>query len=349
MRRLLAVPAAAAALWLAVTTASAPTPTRLAVLTFLALALLVILLGWPGRGAPTDRRDRVLAAYAAGPANGGARPASVHPSPLGTARAGALAATARLLGGRGRNTELALRLNRAGLTLLPHEWVALRLGAMAVGGVVLALLLPVHRLGLPLGAALAWFGAQAWLRWRQSQRCRAFADQLPDILQVVAGGLRSGFALAQALATAQQNALEPMASELGRALAGARVGADLTDELDAIAVRMRSEEWRLAVMAMRIQHSVGGSLAEVLTRTAATLRERAALFRQVRALSAEGRLSAYVLMLLPIVLGGFMAAFRRTYVEVLWTTRPGLVLVAGGAVGMVVGAFWMFRIATVDV
>jgi tight adherence protein B len=140
-----------------------------------------------------------------------------------------------------------------------------------------------------------------------------------------------------------------MATELGRALAAARIGIVLEDELDQIARRMRSEEWRLAVMAIRIQRSVGGSLAEVLATTARTLRERTAVTRQVRALSSEGRLSAYVLLGLPVFVGLFLFAFRREYVEPLWTTPAGLGMLVFAAIGMVVGTWWMFKVAKVEV
>ena len=123
----------------------------------------------------------------------------------------------------------------------------------------------------------------------------------------------------------------------------------LEDELDQIARRMRSEEWRLAVMAIRIQRSVGGSLAEVLATTAKTLRERSAVTRQVRALSAEGRLSAYILLGLPVFVGLFLVGFRRTYVEPLWTTTPGLAMLVVAAIGMVVGTWWMLKVAKVEV
>jgi tight adherence protein B len=188
-----------------------------------------------------------------------------------------------------------------------------------------------------------------WLRVKQSRRCRGFAEQLPDTLQVVASSLRSGFSLPQALAAAQEGGAQPMASELGRALAAARIGIALEDELEQVAHRMRSEDWRLVVMAIRIQRSVGGSLAEVLDTTSKTLRERAAVMRQVRALSAEGRLSAYVLLALPIGVGLFLLAVRRSYVEVLWTTTPGVVMLGLAAIGMAIGTWWMFKVAKVEV
>jgi tight adherence protein B len=255
----------------------------------------------------------------------------------------------RVVAAGGQQGAIALRLDRAGVSLLPHEWLVLRISVMVIAGAAVFLAVHPRWLGLLIGAALGWLGSGIWLRVRQARRCRAFAEQLPDTLQVAASSLRSGFSLSQALAAAQENGVQPMASELGRALAAARIGVVLEDELDQIALRMRSEDWRLAVMAIRIHRTVGGNLSEVLSTTARTLRERAGMARQVHALSAEGRLSAYILLGLPVAVGLFLIGFRRDYVEPLWTTPVGLLMLALAAIGMVVGSRWMFAVAKVEV
>jgi tight adherence protein B len=315
---------------------------------FAVLALVAAALFWPGdpEEAERRRRQRALQAY------GTVQTADQHadgPSAVSSAAAGLLHVSERVVAAGNQQGAIALRLDRAGLTLLPHEWLALRASIVVVAGAAGLLLIQVRWLGLLLGAVLGWLATEVWFRVKQSRRCRAFADQLPDTLQVVASSLRSGFSLPQALAAAQESGAQPMAAELGRALAAARIGIVLEDELDQIAHRMRSEDWRLAVMAIRIQRTVGGNLSEVLSTTAKTLRERAAVSRQVRALSAEGRLSAYVLLGLPVGVGLFLIAFRRSYVEPLWTTTPGVVMLVLAAVGMVVGSWWMFKVAKVEV
>lgn len=314
---------------------------------FVALALAATALFWPSNPEQAERRrQRALQAY--GPVPAAAEPYA-GPWAVSSAAAGVLQVSERMIAAGNRQSAIALRLDRAGLTLLPHEWLVLRASILVVTGAAGLVLVQTRWLGLLLGVALGWLGTEIWLRVKQSRRCRAFAEQLPDTLQVVASSLRSGFSLPQALAAAQEGGAQPMASELGRALAAARIGIALEDELDQVARRMRNEEWRLVVMALRIQRSVGGSLAEVLSTTAKTLRERSAVNRQVQALSAEGRLSAYVLLALPIAVGMFLVAFRRPYVEPLWTTTPGLVMLAVAALGMVVGTWWMFKVAKVEV
>jgi Flp pilus assembly protein TadB/Mg-chelatase subunit ChlD len=324
------------------------TPTVLAGALFAVLALTAAALFWPRDPEEVERqhRQRALRAYGSSPMT---NEPDAGPSAVSSAAAGVLQVSERMVAAGNRQGAITLRLDRAGLTLLPHEWLVLRTSIVVVAGAAGLLLTQVRWLGLLLGALLGWVATEVWFRVKQSRRCQAFAEQLPDTLQVVSSSLRSGFSLPQALAAAQESGAQPMAAELGRALAAARIGIALEDELDQMARRMRSEDWRMAVMAIRIQRSVGGSLAEVLATTAKTLRERSGVTRQVRALSAEGRLSAYILLGLPVVVGLFLVAFRRPYVEPLWTTSAGLVMVAVAAVGMVVGTWWMFKVAKVEV
>jgi tight adherence protein B len=274
---------------------------------------------------------------------------SGFPQDAPEASEGLLGLSQRYVASRGREAKIALALDRAGLAMKPSEWVALRFCAGVVGAAVFAVLTHNVLVSVVLGGLVAWAATNWWLHRRQDKRAAQFADQLPDTLQIVASSLRSGFSLNQSLAAAHERGLEPMASELGRAMAAARIGANLEDELDAIAVRMRSEDWRWAVMAIRIQRNVGGNLAEVLLTTAQTLRERASMKRHVQALSAEGRLSAYILIALPIGVGGFMVLVRREYIEPLWTTTPGIVMLAAALGGIVMGWFWMRKVIEVEI
>lgn len=329
------------------------------------LAVIVVLL-WPRPQTPEQRRRKALKAYTvqgvgdpvfAAPskhgAPGGGGPAAAAggaaPPAVSSAAAGVVQVSERLIAARGQESAIAMRLDRAAISLRPPEWITLRACLAAVVALLLAVASGHHIIGLLLGATIGWLATGVFLRVRQARRIRAFADQMPDTLQLVASSLRSGFSLPQALAAAHEHGVEPMASELGRALIATRIGAVLEDELEQIAVRMKNEDWRWAVMAIRIQRSVGGNLAEVFQTTARTLRERAGLTRQVRALSAEGRLSAYILIALPFLVALPLIAFRRTYLTPLWTTVPGAIMLLIGALGMVIGWVWMSKIVKVEV
>lgn len=316
----------------------------LAVVFFLALAAALAVALWPVDETDARRRERALRPYGLLPEGTPAQ----EPGMSGAAE-GVLQASERFVARHGLAASIGLRLDRASVALQPHEWLVLRVCGAIAAAAAGALLLRHLVFGLLVGGLLGWVAPGLWLRVREARRVRAFSDTLPDTLHVVASALRSGFSLPQALAAAHENATQPMASELGRSLAAARIGAPLEDELEHIASRMRSEDWRWAVMAIRIQRSVGGNLAEVLMTTARTLRERAAVVRQVRALSAEGRLSAYVLISLPLVLAAVLLLLRREYLEPLWTTPLGLAMVIVAAVGMVVGWFWMRKLVDVEV
>jgi Flp pilus assembly protein TadB len=230
----------------------------------------------------------------------------------------------------------------------PGQWKAWRSGATLAGAVVLGLLGGL--IGVPLGAALGWFGAGLYRRIREQRRKQAFADQLSDALQMIAGSLRSGFSLAQAIdAVVQDSSPGPLTVELGRAMGEVRLGADLDEALERAAERVESDDLAWAVMAIRIQRETGGNLAEILETTVEALRERDRLRRHVRSLSAEGRLSGYILIGLPFVMAAWLLLTRRDYLSALWTSPLGLAMLLGAAVLMAVGVFWMARWVKVEV
>ena len=138
-------------------------------------------------------------------------------------------------------------------------------------------------------------------------------------------------------------------AETFRALVETRLGVPLEDALDGVAERFDSDDLHWAVMAIRIQREVGGNLAELLDTVAATMREREYVRRQVAALSAEGRLSAWVLGCLPVLFLLYMLVANGDYVMPLFTDPRGLVMLGLGAVLLGVGAFWMSRLVKVEV
>jgi tight adherence protein B len=200
-------------------------------------------------------------------------------------------------------------------------------------------------LGLALGAVGGWL----YLRIRHTRRLAAFNGQLAETLGLMAGGLQAGLSLPQAVDSVVKEGNEPMAGELRRALVEQRLGVDITDALDSVGERMSSEDFQWIVMAIRIQREVGGNLAEILHTVADTLREREYLRRQVRALSAEGRLSGYILTALPPGLLLYMMVANPAYVQPLYTTTVGFILLGAALVLLTLGGFAMKKLATVEV
>ena len=252
---------------------------------------------------------------------------------------------------RSTNTErgLAERLDRAGISRSPAEWLLLTgCGCVVLAGTMTVL---THNalLGIPVGVLAAWLAMHLYVSHKIGRRRTAFGEQLPDVLQLIAGSLQSGFSLPQALDAVVRENTQPAAGEFSRALAEARIGADLEDALQRVADRMDSTDLRWSVMTIRIQREVGGNLAEVLLTTMGTMRERAFLRRQVRALSAEGRLSAIILIALPILVGAWFFYSDPTYMRLLYTTVLGLVMFIGSAVLIVVGSLWMRKLIDIEV
>ena len=235
------------------------------------------------------------------------------------------------------------------MPLRPAEWLLVHLGIAILASLVFMLLsgfgLLATMLGLGLGIAVPY----AYLGIKEGRRKKAFAAQLPDTLQLLAGSLAAGYSLPQAVDTVSRESGGPMAVELNRALVEARLGVPLEDALETSARRMDSVDFAWVVMAIRIQREVGGNLAEVLSNVAATMRERERLRRQVQVLSAEGRLSAIILGALPVVFATYLILVRPEYVGLLVTTPLGIVMVIVGLLLMVGGAFWLRKVVAVEV
>jgi len=259
-----------------------------------------------------------------------------------------LDASQRIVQRRGIEQEMVVRLDQADLPFRPHEWLVLRV-AGALVSVALVAVLGAGGIGCVLAAVPGWLGSGAYRRIRTGRRLKKFGAQLPDALALVASSLQTGFSLPQALDAVARDSAPPLSMEFGRALAEARLGADMEDALDRVSDRMSNEDMRWAVMAIRIQRQVGGNLAETLRSTIATVRERAALHRQVRALSAEGRLSAYILIALPIGIAAMMYLTNPSYISQLWSSLIGWLMLVVVAIGMVVGWFWMQKVVKVEV
>jgi tight adherence protein B len=210
----------------------------------------------------------------------------------------------RIMEGRASTSKTMAHIQRADLPLRAGEWWVLRIVAV-VASVAAAMVFFRGGLLVTIAAAVGGlvvgiFGPAFVLRFLSNRRGKKFDSQLPDVLTLVASSLSTGFSLPQALDAVAKDAAEPAAKEFARALAETRIGADIADSLERMSDRMDSDNMRWTSMAIRIQREVGGNLAETLRTTAKTLREREELRRHVRALSAEGRLSAYILVCLPI-------------------------------------------------
>ncbi|MGJ7441411.1 type II secretion system F family protein [Aquipuribacter sp. MA13-6] len=322
---------------------------------FLALATIVVVLVSLGRrrDRPEAQRQRQLSYYTLG----GARAAGGDPAPVDqVTRLGdnAVARSAvqladRVVERRGGLAGLSRRLEVADVPLRPAEWVVLQVGIAVAAGLLLLLVSGVRLPALLVGVVLGAVGPVVYLSLRGSRRRGEFLRLLPETLGLVASGLRAGYSVSQALEAVVKEGQEPMRSEFHRALVEARLGVTVDDALQGIADRMQSQDFAWVVMAIRIHNEVGGNLSEILDTVGATLRERSRLRRQVDVLSAEGRLSAWIIGLLPVVFTGYLLLTRPDYLLPLVQTDLGLALLALGGVLFGVGVLGLRWAVKVDV
>lgn len=249
----------------------------------------------------------------------------------------------------GLEERIARRLEAAGSGFRSSEWVLVHLGILVVSGLVGVLVgggsLIVGVLFMLVGGVLPW----VWLGVKAGKRMAAFNAQLPDTLQLISGSLSAGLSLAQALDTVVREGADPVAGEFNRVLVEARLGVPLEDAMGHVTERFPSRDFEWIVMAIKIQRQVGGNLAELLDTVAATMREREYLRRQVKSLSAEGRLSCYVLGGLPPVFLVYLLLTQRDYVMPLFTEPLGWLMLIGAGVMLAAGVFWMSRLVKVEV
>jgi tight adherence protein B len=288
----------------------------------LVLALVVLPAG-PGR-VPLNRLDPSVVPSA---------------SAFAGASAAAGAAVEKALVKRGRAAAGVAALERAGMSISLPNYV-LVVGLTTVLGSVIGVMVGGLLLGLAV-MALVPLGAKLLVKLRVSRRQAAFADQLDDSLQLMAGSLRAGHSLLRAVDSVASEADAPTSEEFARIVNETRVGRDLNDALDEVAERMGSEDFVWVAQAIAIHREVGGNLAEVLDAVGHTIRERNAIRRQVKALSAEGKLSAIVLMALPFGVTGFISMSNPAYLAKFTQSLTGYAMLAVAGVMLLVGGLWL--------
>jgi tight adherence protein B len=239
----------------------------------------------------------------------------------------------------------ALLLRQAGLPLRPEEYQAL-VAALAAALALLGLL-RLGVVGLLAGAGLGGLLPRLWLRSRARARRRAFADQLSDALTLMANALRSGHSFLQAAELCGEELPPPAGPEWQRVIRETRINIPLEDALDNLVQRVGGEELDLVVTAVLIQRQVGGNLAEVLERISETIRQRVRLRGEVRALTAQGRLSGWIVGLLPVALLLLVELIDPPYVApLLQPGGRGLLLAAAVLEG--IGALIIRRLVTLE-
>jgi tight adherence protein B len=255
--------------------------------------------------------------------------------------------TGRLADRIGLLNRVESRLEQADLPLRPPEALFFYMTAVVVVALFSILIFsPIMGMVLTL---LAFFGPLMYLSLRRRRRLRKFEMQLPSVLNMLSGSMRAGFSFAQGLEAVAEEASEPSARELQRVHAESRLGRPIEDALEDSASRMQSVDLMWAVMAIRIQREVGGNLAELLDTVSMTMTQRERMRREILALTAEGRMSAWVLGVFPPMFAALLFVVQPGYMNLLFSDSLGVSAVIGSTIMAGVGFLWLRKIMQIEV
>jgi tight adherence protein B len=321
-------------------------PLTLAVAGVAALAIVLIAFGIASSGSSgiSDRLER----YASGRPEGG-RPASTGQGPISDliAQSQALANLNKVVEGRDFGANLARELARADLRLKPSEYLFIWAGstvAVPVAMFILSFFLPAlgSPLALLIGLFIGFMLPRFWLNRRKGGRLNAFNKQLPDTITLIANALRAGSSFLQAIELVVRESRPPISTEFSRVIREVNLGLPFDQALENMVRRVRSDDLELMATAIAIQHQVGGNLAEILDSISYTIRERIRIKGEIRTLTAQQRLSGYVVGFLPIALAGFLFVAAPGFMDPMFKNPPAIAGLPAGVIILIFGGIMMF-------
>ena len=312
---------------------------------FVAAALLSVAVG---RLLAKDRtRLKTLEFYDQSQGYTGEDAASPTAGPAGL-RARMIGAVGEVAGRRGFTKMVHQQLERAGLPLRPAEYILMHV-SVVIGAGFITQVLTGNLLISMVVVVVAVLAPMYYLDGKARKRTEAFEAQLPDLLSLLAGSLRAGWGILQAIGVVVEQMPPPASDEFRRVQTEARLGLPVEEALEKMADRLGSEDFRWTVTAINIQREVGGNLAEVLDIVASTMRARSELRRHINALTAEGKLSGTILVGLPFVVLLALMLVNPRYLQVMVANPLGWVIAGVGFLLLGVGVFWLRAAMKVEI
>jgi len=311
-----------------------------------AAAIFLIAIGIATSSSSSGISSR-LERYASGKQD--AQKASTGQGPISDliAQSAALANLNKVVEQRDFGANLSRELARADLRLKVSEYLAIWAG-VTVGVPILMLVLSVFipSLGNPIfvliGGLIGFMIPRIWLGRRKSGRLNAFNKQLPDTIMLIANALRAGSSFLQAIELVVRESRPPVSTEFARVIREVNLGLPFEQALENMVRRVRSDDLELMATAIAIQHTVGGNLAEILDSIAFTIRERIRIKGEIRTLTAQQRLSGYVVGFLPIALAGFLFVAAPGFMDPMFKNPPEILGLPAGVVILMFGGLMMF-------
>lgn len=253
----------------------------------------------------------------------------------------------RLMSNRRWTGNLATRLRRAGSKMSPGSFVLRAALASGIGFIIGGLLSTT--LVIPaLGALLGGLSAFLWLSARETARAATFKEQLPEALDTLVSAMKAGYSLQSGMKFVGDEMAPPLGPEFMRFYEEQRLGMEVRTALLAMQHRVSDVDFRMFVTAVLIQRETGGNLSEVLGRISSLMRERAALKGEVETLTAESKMSARILSVLPLLVFVVINLIQPDFTRPMLASVVGQWLMAGAVASVLVGYVMMMRIANVE-
>jgi len=255
-------------------------------------------------------------------------------------------ATEKIIGSMNFWQRMSANLERADLPLRTAELFYIQLASALFLGVVCAFALGQRGILTLVAMVIGATVPALVVRFKAHQRLGKFEHQLAETLITMAASLKAGHAFNQSIQSVVKEGADPTSKEFARVVAETQLGMPAEAALEAMALRMNSYNFGFVVMAVNIQRTVGGSLADILDMVSDTVRQRQQFERKVKALTAQGRMSAYVLLAMPFLMALAIFALNRAYIMILFTSSAGRILIAIGLVMMSIGAVIIKKIVS---
>jgi len=259
-----------------------------------------------------------------------------------------LQAVGKMLYSRGLKSKVEQELARADILLKGEEFLGLIL-LLSLGLGSISLLSTSNLLFALTTAALGAYLPLFTLRAKQNKRRARFSSQIGDALVIMANALRSGFSFLQAMDMVKREMPDPIAKEFGMALLEMNWGNSTETALLGLAQRVKSDDFDLVITAVLIQRQVGGNLAEILDSIAHTIKERVRIKGEIKTLTAQGRISGLIIGLLPVALTVIIYLLNPGYLNLLFTTQTGLIMLVSAVLGQILGVLIIRKIISIEV
>ena len=311
--------------------------------TLFILLILVLLLEYRSRNRRTlARRMR----YYAGGMDTQEKPKEKRP--LAERFMDLLRSSGKLLSNIRHARGLDFKMQKAGIPLLGTEFLIL-LGISAVLSAVIVFAVTKKLFAGVLVAVVVVVAEWVYVLLKISRREAAFTNQLGDCLMMVANAMRAGFSFLQAMDLVAKEMEPPISAEFKHVMRDINLGASVERALDDMDKRVSSPDFSLVVTAVLIQQQVGGDLAHILDTISDTIQDRIRMRREIHTLTSQGRMSGYVLGVLPFALGAFISVVNPGYIEPLFTERLGQIAIGIAVVMVIIGFIIIQRIVNIDV